>query len=109
MSMYHSDTPCPSNEQLAQRIQDGDGQAAELLLSQNEGYITELALQHSEWCELEDLKQEGAVALLESAKRFDPSYGTKLLTYAMMYFPSAGAEIQPRHTIVSCAGHYCSN
>ena len=43
MSMYHCNTPCPSNEQLAQRIQDGDPQAAPLLLSQNEGYLTMLA------------------------------------------------------------------
>ena len=40
MSMYHCNTSCPSNEQLAQRIQDGDPQAAPLLLSQNEGYLT---------------------------------------------------------------------
>lgn len=31
---------------------------------------------------MEDLKQEGALALLEAAQRFDPSRGTKLLTYA---------------------------
>lgn len=82
MKMYTVAGDCPSNEELALRIQAGDEEAAELLISQNEGYITDLALEHTEWCELEDLKQEGALALLEAAKRFDPSYGTKLLTYA---------------------------
>ena len=30
----------------------------------------------------DDLKQEGALALLEAARRFEPSMGTRLLTYA---------------------------
>ena len=86
MSMYRCDTPCPSNEQLAQRIQDGDPQAAPLLLSQNEGYLTMLATSYCEQFSqdflVDDLKQEGALALLDAATRFDPSMGTKLLTYA---------------------------
>ena len=89
MNMYTVAGDCPSNEELALRIQAGDKNAAELLLSQNEGYVTELALKHSEWCELEDLKQEGAVALLEAVKRFDPARGTKLLTYATPAMESA--------------------
>lgn len=80
------DTSCPSNEQLAQRIQDGDLQAAPLLLSQNEGYLTMLAASYCEQFSqdflVDDLKQEGALALLDAARRFDPSVGTKLLTYA---------------------------
>lgn len=83
---------CPGNEELALRIQAGDRQAAELLISQNEGYITDLALDYAERCDLEDLKQEGAMALLEAAKRFDPSYGTKLLTYATPAMESAMAD-----------------
>jgi RNA polymerase sigma factor (sigma-70 family) len=86
MSMYHCNTPCPSNEQLAQRIQDGDPQAAPLLLSQNEGYLTMLATSYCEQFSqdflVDDLKQEGALALLDAARRFAPSMGTKLLTYA---------------------------
>ena len=88
-NMYTIAGDCPSNEDLALRIQAGDRKAADLLISQNEGYLTDLALDHAEWCELEDLKQEGAMALLEAAKRFDPSYGTKLLTYATPAIESA--------------------
>lgn len=90
--MYTAAGDCPSNEELALRIQAGDEKAAELLISQNEGYITNLALEHSEWCELEDLKQEGAIALLEATKRFDFSYGTKLLTYATFAMESTMAD-----------------
>ena len=74
------DSPC--NEALALRIQAGDKNAAERLISRNEGCLTELAWVYTPWCELEDLKQEGALALLDAAGRFDPAYGTKLLTYA---------------------------
>ena len=86
MSMYRCDDFCPSNEELALRIQDGDPQAAPLLLSQNEGYLTMLATSYCEQFSqdflVDDLKQEGALALLDAARRFDPSMGTKLLTYA---------------------------
>ena len=86
MSMYLCDAPCPSNEELARRIQEGDPEAASLLLSQNEGYLTMLATSYCEQFSqdflVDDLKQEGALALLEATQRFEPSMGTRLLTYA---------------------------
>ena len=86
MSMYRCDDLCPSNEELALRIQNGDPQAAPLLLSQNEGYLTMLAASYCEQFSqdflVDDLKQEGALALLDAAGHFDPTHGTKLLTYA---------------------------
>ena len=81
-NMYTVAGDGPCNEELALRIQAGDKSAAERLISQNEGYITELARAYTPWCETEDLKQEAALALLDAAGRFDPAYGTKLLTYA---------------------------
>ena len=44
------------NEELALRIQARDKNAAEQLISQDEGYLTELARAYIPWCELEDLK-----------------------------------------------------
>ena len=86
MSMYCCDDLYLSNEELALRIQDGDPQAAPFLLSQNEGYLTMLATSYCEQFSqdflVDDLKQEGALALLDASTKFDPSYGTKLLTYA---------------------------
>ena len=81
-NMYTVAGDGPCNEELALRIQIGDKNAAEQLISQNEGYLTELARAYIPWCEMEDLKQEAALALLDAAGRFDPAYGTKLLTYA---------------------------
>ena len=80
--MYTVSGDGPCNEELALRMQAGDKSAAERLVSQNEGYLTELARAYTPWCEMEDLKQEAALALLDAAGHFDPAYGTKLLTYA---------------------------
>ena len=81
-NMYTVAGDGPCNEELALRIQAGDKNAAERLVAQKEGYLTKLARAYTPWCELEDLKQEAALALLDAAGRFDPAYGTKLLTYA---------------------------
>ena len=81
-NMYTVAGDGPCNEELALRIQAGDKNAAERLIAQNEGYLTDLARAYAPWCELEDLKQEAALALLDAARHFDPAYGTKLLTYA---------------------------
>ena len=81
------DSPC--NEELALRIQAGDKNAAERLISQNEGYLTELTRAYTPWCETEDLKQEAALALLDAAGHFDPTRGTKLLTYATLVMEAA--------------------
>ena len=81
-NMYTVAGDGPCNEELALRMQAGDKNAAGRLASQNEGYLTDLARVYTPRCEMEDLKQEAALALLGAARRFDPTYGTRLLTYA---------------------------
>lgn len=88
----------PCNEDLALRIQAGDKNAAERLISQNEGCLTELARAYTPWCETEDLKQEAALALLDAARRFDPAYGTKLLTYATPAIEAAMMDYAAQHS-----------
>ena len=76
----------PTNEELVQRLQEGDTSAAEELLRQNSGYLTVLAKQYDRTVRgpslEEDLKQEGAMALLKAAEQFDPTLGNRFLTYA---------------------------
>ena len=96
MYIVAGDSPC--NEELALRIQIGDKNAAELLISQNEGYLTELAWAYTPWCETEDLKQEAALALLDAARRFDPAYGTRLLTYATPAIEAALSDYAARYS-----------
>lgn len=90
------DSPC--NEELALRIQAGDKNAAEQLVAQNEGYLTDLARAYTPWCELEDLKQEAALALLDAARRFDSAYGTRLLTYATPAIEAALSDYAAQHS-----------
>lgn len=90
------DSPC--NEELALRMQAGDKNAAERLIVQNEGYLTELAQAYTPWCEMEDLKQEAALALLDAAGHFDPAYGTKLLTYATPAIEAALSDYAAQHS-----------
>ena len=96
MSTVAGDGPC--NEELALRIQAGDKNAAERLIAQNEGYLTELARAYTPWCEMEDLKQEAALALLDAARHFDPVYGTKLLTYATPVMEAALSDYAAQHS-----------
>ena len=96
-NMYTVAKDSPCNEALALRMQTGDKNAAELLISQNEGYLTELAWAYTPWCETEDLKQEAALALLDAARRFDPAYGTKLLTYATLAIEAALSDYAAQH------------
>ena len=96
-NMYTVAGDGPCNDELALRIQAGDKNAAELLISQNEGYLTKLAQAYIPWCELEDLKQEAALALLDAAGRFDPAYGTKLLTYATPAIEAALSDYAAQH------------
>ena len=97
-NMYTVAKDSPCNEALALRMQTGDKNAAELLISQNEGCLTELARAYTPWCELEDLKQEAALALLDAARRFDPAYGTRLLTYATPAIEAALSDYAARYS-----------
>ena len=76
----------PTNEELVFRFQGGDPSAPELLLRRNSDYLTALAIRYGRnLCGsslTEDLKQEGAIALLKAAKRFDSAFGNRFLTYA---------------------------
>lgn len=97
-NMYTVAGDGPCNEELALRMQAGDKNAAERLVSQNEGYLTDLARAYTPWCEMEDLKQEAALALLDAAGHFDPAYGTKLLTYAMPVMEAALSDYAARYS-----------
>lgn len=97
-NMYTVAGDGPCNEELALRMQAGDKNAAERLVSQNEGYLTDLARAYTPWCEMEDLKQEAALALLDAARRFDSTYGTKLLTYATPVIEAALSDYAARYS-----------
>ena len=82
-----------SNEKLAARIQSRDTECIPQLLSRNEGILTSLAVSISSRFGInsivEDLKQEGAIALIGAAQRFDVSKGVAFLSYARSAVRSA--------------------
>lgn len=78
---------CPhSDETLAVMIQNGDEMAIRWLLSENEYYLRNIAQKICTTHELEtigdDLKQAGALALIDAAKNYRVGSNAKLLTYA---------------------------
>lgn len=72
------------NEELVTRIQAGENvtKNMELLYSQIQGYIWSIAWRYRDTGEMEDLMQEGYLALYPAIENYDPAAGCKFLTYA---------------------------
>lgn len=69
---------------LAERVfASGDADAAQKLVLSNLRLVVKIALEYRRvWTNLLDLIQEGNVGLLQGVKRFDPTRGVKLSSYA---------------------------
>ena len=76
----------PTNEQLCAMLKQGDRSALDTLIEQNMSFLRHkaysLANQFKRPETADDLVQEGAMALMEAAERYNPEYGTQFLTYA---------------------------
>ncbi len=76
----------PSEEEereLVRRAQQGDREALGRLVDAFLGYVFQVALQYrGRGVPLADLVAEGNLGLLEAIQRYDPSRGTRLITYA---------------------------
>ena len=72
------------NEQLVPRIQAGDNEAENMLQlwKQNKGFIAMIARRYSAGAEMEDLEQEGYIALCEAVQHYDPTRGLSFISYA---------------------------
>lgn len=73
-----------TNEQLVIRIQSGEDVAEnmEQLYNQTKKFIHAIAWKYRDSGELEDLEQEGYLALYPAIDGYDPAAGCKFLTYA---------------------------
>ena len=73
-----------SNEQLIMLIKAGEDvvENMERLYSQVKGFIHTIAWRYRGLAELEDLEQEGYLALYPAIDGYDPERGVKFLTYA---------------------------
>lgn len=73
-----------TNEQLVIRIKAGDDVASNMqqLYEQTKAFIHTVAMRYQGRAELEDLEQEGYLALYPAIDGYDPDKGVKFLTYA---------------------------
>lgn len=90
MSMKHG----AANEQLVALIKSGEDTAGnmEQLCRQVEGFIRSMAWRYRGYAELEDLIQEGYLALYPAVAGYDPAAGYKFLTYAGNWIRQAMAR-----------------
>lgn len=71
-----------TNEELVQRIKDGDTAAFEELYGQVKSFIHSIAWKYRGYAELEDLEQEGFLGLYDAIEHYNPAAGYTFLTYA---------------------------
>ena len=83
----HKDIKGEREAELVRRYQAGDRHAGEILLRAHAALIasTTKPYRHSRWHDLapEDLMAEAQIGFLEGVKRFDPTVGVRLSTYAL--------------------------
>lgn len=73
-----------TNEQLTYRIRAGENTADNMLQlwQQNRAFIGKIALKYSKYAEMDDLKQEGYIALCEAVRHYDTDYNVPFINYA---------------------------
>jgi len=83
--LSRSDEEC-----LLGQIEAGDPHAPGRLAERHLGFVVKIASEYrSLGVPLEDLLNEGNLGLLEAARRFDPSQGTRFITYAVWWVRKA--------------------
>jgi RNA polymerase primary sigma factor len=76
--------------ELATRAQAGDQEALEKLIVGNLRYVVSIARRYLGYgVSLADLINEGNIGLIQAVKRFDPTRGVKLITYAVWWIRQA--------------------
>lgn len=79
-----------TNEELVERVRSGDADSIEKLLRNNQEYLYKLARRLSNNPDvIEDLVQEGNIAILDAAASYNPAQGVMFLTYATPFIRKA--------------------
>ena len=76
-----------TNECIVAAVQAGDNEAENMLQlwKQNKGFIAMMARRYSAGAEIEDLEQEGYIALCEAVQHYDPARGMSFISYAAFW------------------------
>ena len=85
--MVKKENDIMTNEQLVARIQVGEDTAANMLQlwEQNQRFIGMIAVKYSGYAEMDDLKQEGYLALCEAVRHYNPDQGVPFFNYSAFY------------------------
>lgn len=86
--------------ELGERIQRGDEKAVETLVTANLKYVVRVAKRFA-WTNIPiyDLISEGNIGLIKAAKKFNPSVGTKFITYADRWIRQSISEYIKKYNI----------
>lgn len=91
--------------EVALRAAAGDERAREQLIRANLRFVVAVALQHRRpGLRLADLIAEGNVGLVTAARKFDPSRGTRFVTYAGFWIRAAILDLVVRGSAFIGAG-----
>ena len=84
MSIIQNDR---TNECIVAAVQAGDNEAENMLQlwQQNKGFIAMIARRYSAGAEMEDLEQEGYIALCEAVQHYEPERGMSFIGYAAFW------------------------
>jgi len=94
-----------TERELAERVQEGDQQAADELVEANLRYAVAVALQYRRYdVRLGDLVAEASIGLVTAVSKFDPSRGTRFVTYAGYWIRAYVLEAVVRSTSMVGAG-----
>ena len=76
-----------TNECIVAAVQAGDNEAENMLQlwRKNKGFIAMMARRYSAGAEMEDLEQEGYIALCEAVQHYDPGRGMSFISYAAFW------------------------
>ena len=76
-----------TNECIVAAVQAGVNEAENMLelWRQNKGFIAMMARRYSAGAEMEDLEQEGYIALCEAVQHYDPDRGMSFISYAAFW------------------------
>lgn len=89
-----------TNEDLVVQTQTGDTDSAERLLENNREYLYKLARRLSRNAYvIDDLVQEGSIAMLDAAGGFEPERGVLFLTYATPFIRKAMHRFMARMSL----------
>lgn len=86
INQYKLLTPVQEKELARQWVEESDPDAAQTLTTSNLRFVVKIAYEYRRYgIRLADLVQEGNIGLIMAVKKFDPTRGVRLISYAVWW------------------------